>query len=27
FFIKNGFKDLEVKNDDGHDILVWEPQK
>ncbi|ELH8541215.1 N-acetyltransferase [Staphylococcus pseudintermedius] len=27
FFIKNGFKDLEVKNDDGHDILVWKPQK
>lgn len=27
FFIKNGFKDLEVQNDDGHDILVWEPEQ
>ncbi|GGI30599.1 N-acetyltransferase [Staphylococcus chromogenes] len=27
FFIDNGFKDLEAKNDDGHDILIWDPQE
>ncbi|UXR72375.1 N-acetyltransferase [Staphylococcus sp. IVB6240] len=27
FFVKNGFEDLEAKNDDGHDILVWAPNK
>lgn len=25
FFIKQGFKDIELQNKDGHDVLIWTP--
>ncbi|MCC3672413.1 GNAT family N-acetyltransferase, partial [Staphylococcus epidermidis] len=25
FFLKQGFKDVETKNPEGHDILIWNP--
>ncbi|MHD0398007.1 N-acetyltransferase [Staphylococcus simulans] len=26
FFIKHGFKDVEAKNPEGYDVLIWEPK-
>lgn len=25
FFIRHGFKDVEAKNPEGYDVLIWEP--
>jgi len=25
YFIKQGFEDVEAKNPEGHDILIWKP--
>ena len=25
YFLKQGFEDVEAKNPEGHDILIWKP--
>lgn len=26
FFVRHGFKDVEAKNPEGYDVLIWEPK-